>query len=145
MNHILIALPLCLAGCSVVPDAQDPAAQPYQAEAAREVRAYNMAHGLNLSAPHVGVGAVTALAYANDWCPSGAAGSCWITLSAPYVATEPVYMLRHTTRHEVAHYLCVATVPGCTPNDHGPAWRRIAVEVGMPPDDPYLVRPETGV
>jgi len=50
--------------------------------------------------------------------------------------------MENTLPHEIAHVICVMSVPECLPDDHGKKWQAIALELGVSKDDGYISNPE---
>ena len=131
MKYLIIVL--LLAGCAGQPIVYQD--NPYQTRAIELVKQWNANHGTNLPAPVVFVGMTQGLDYGNDYCNSN---GCTIAISARLISERPEYAMANMLPHELAHHICVITIPGCTPNDHSKAWQVIALELGLSSDDWYI-------
>lgn len=122
---------LFLSGCATQPLPDNE----YQVQAVRIIGAYNAKHHLALEIPEVHIGS-TPVPYAGyTWCQKhdDKFTHCFITLN-PNVSAD----MNQTLIHELAHDICVFTVPGYLPQDHGKAWQEIALEIGLSPKDSYI-------
>lgn len=117
---------LFLSGCATQPLPDNE----YQAEAVQIIGAYNVKYHLALEIPEVRLGS-TPVPYAGmTWCQKK---RCYITLNPARSAD-----MNQTLIHELAHDICVFTVPGYLPQDHGKKWQEIALELGLSPTDSYI-------
>jgi len=67
---------------------------------------------------------------------------CIIIISPHRAFHEQSYAMENTLPHEIAHVICVMSVPECLPDDHGKKWQAIALELGVSKDDGYISNPE---
>ena len=142
MKHLSPSLAcLLLAGCAGSPELLD---NPYQARASALVAAYNARHGSHVPVPVVRVGSLPDLEEGHTYCPAQAAGLCWITVNAPWGDSRhgQGYAISNTLPHELAHSICIYTNKcprGPAGNYHGPEWQALALELGLPPEDSFLL------
>lgn len=141
MNKLLapILMLAALAGCASAPEQPDQLAQNLAALRQRSdqlVDAYNVRHGLHLAHPVVRVGVVKRPpSMAETVCKAHAPITCIITINPHVVWYELEHGLTNTMPHEDAHAICAMLMVDCGEDAHGPAWKAIALELGLDPND----------
>lgn len=130
---------LALSGCAAaIPQPVDP----FQARAAELIDGYNTRHGTHVPVPRVMIDAPAVVVWQGETVcqrqPAGGWADCVIFIAPHRAFHEAAYALENTVPHEVAHVICLMTVPGCGSDDHGPAWQAIALELGVDPADSYF-------
>ena len=145
MRGLILCAVLALTGCAgfVQPRL---GSGPLQDRATELVNAYNVRHGTHYPVPAVRVGSTFPLFQAQTWCPRQPDGTyshgCYITVRPSRAYQQTAYALANTLPHEVAHALCAMAHPDTDYRDHGPAWRAIALELGLDPHDIYMQEDE---